>query len=405
MVNTRNRPEGQEAIVSTANQPRVTVVEEPPHVVNVLGGGPEFIPRRNLETDDPVMEEVTAETRMMDRMMVAMNRVMAQQQEMFLKLLEDRDINNRRPEVVDENVVVAGSRGPGPMNPNEVTATPRVEQVAKTCTFKAFLGCQPPEFKGSDDPSGCVSWIREMEQAFRSSEYGEGHKAVFGSQMLRGTTLTWWNVYSASLEVTVLAKLSWATFKEKLLEEYCNERSMDRIKDEFQNLKMGSGSVKECTRLFMDKMGLVGHLVPTEKEKIKAYIKGLPSDMMSMVRVSKTSTLREAIEEAQLLEEASTLKREEGSRLSEKIKWEGNSLASKKPRPFNNNNYHRKADSRPDAKWCSKCRNKYYGPCNFVLGACFKCGKLGHAYKDCPVKGVCVTSVKSRVIFGMNARN
>ncbi|KAI3769532.1 hypothetical protein L6452_00638 [Arctium lappa] len=343
MVTTRNRQEGQDTTVFTADQPRVTVVEEPTRPVNVLGRGLEHIPLLNLKSRDPILEEVTAETRMMDRMMVAMNRAMAQQQELFIKLLEDRDNHKiRRHETVDEKIIVVGSGGTRPVIPTEAAITLRVGQAVKTCTFKAFLGCRPPEFKGSDDPSVCA---------------------------------------------TVLAQLSWATFKEKLLEEYCNERSMDRIKEEFQKLKMGSRSVKEYTRIFMDKMGLVGHLVPTEKEKIKAYIKGLPYDMMSMVRVSKTSTLREAIEEAQLLEDASTLKKEEGSRLAEKRKWEGNSLASKKPRPFNNNNYHRKADSRPEAKWCSNCRNKHYGPCNFVPEACFKCGKPGHAYKDCPVKG------------------
>ncbi|KAI3698177.1 hypothetical protein L6452_31289 [Arctium lappa] len=104
----------------------------------------------------------------------------------------------------------------------------------------------------------------------------------------------------------------------------------------------------------MDKLGLVGHLVPTEKEKIKAYIKGLPSDMMSMVRVSKAFTLREAIEEAQLMEDAYNLGKEEGSRQVEKRRWEGNSMPSKKPRYANNN--HRGVDPRRDAKWCSKCR-------------------------------------------------
>ena len=54
----------------------------------------------------------------------------------------------------------------------------------------------------------------------------------------------------------------------------------------------------------MEKLGLVGHLVPIEKEKIKTYIKGLPSEMLTIVRVSKVSTFWEAIEEAQLVEDA-----------------------------------------------------------------------------------------------------
>ncbi|KAI3716247.1 hypothetical protein L6452_23456 [Arctium lappa] len=357
MVNTRSHPEGQEADIPMADHPLATVVGETVRVSNVLGGGPEHIPRRNLEADEPIIEEVTAETRMMDRMMLAMNRAMAQQQEVFLKLLEDRDANNRRHETVGENVIVAGFGGTGPVISPVVTATLGVSRTARTCTFKAFLGCRPPEFKGSDNPLDCMAWVREMEQAFRSSECGEDQRVIFGSRMLRGIALTWWDVYSASLEPTVLDQLSWSTFKEKLLEEYCNERSLDRIKDEFHNLKKGGMSVREYNRLFMDKLGFVGHLVPTEKDKIKDYIKGLPSDMMSMVRVTKTSTLREAMKEAQLMEDAYSLGKEQ------------------------------KADPRRDAKWCSRCRNKHFGPCNFVPGVCYKCGKTGHTYRDCPQKG------------------
>ena len=73
---------------------------------------------------------------------------------------------------------------------------------------------------------------------------------------------------------TILAKLSWAIFKEKLLEEYCNEREMDRLELEFRNLKKGNLSVREYSRIFLEKMNLVGHVAATEKERIKAYMRG-----------------------------------------------------------------------------------------------------------------------------------
>ncbi|KAI3707651.1 hypothetical protein L6452_26278 [Arctium lappa] len=357
MVNTRNRPEGQDATASTADQPRVANNELPPPLVNALGGGPEFIPHRNIATTHPVMEEVTPKTRMMDRMMQAMNAAMAQQQEMFMKLLEDRDASNRRPETVEENVILAGSRGSEPVVPSNETPPPG---PPKTCTFKTFLGCRPTEFKGTDDPLVCMNWVREMEQAFRSSECGESQKAIFGSQMLRGTALSWWNVYSSSVEATVLAKLSWSTFKEKLMEEFCNERALDRLEEEFRNMRKGNMSLREYNSQFTDKLGLVGHLVPTEKEKIKAYTKGLSSEMKNLVRVSKASTLREAIEEAQLVEDSYGPNKLERSGPVEKRRWEGNSAPPRRTKPFNNN--YRGSESGREARWFSKCQSKHVGP-------------------------------------------
>lgn len=246
------------------------------------------------------MTEVTPQTEILD-MMRTMNETMEKQQELFMKLLEHRDTSHRRYEPVAENVIVAGSGGTENEIPTEGVVTLETRQAGRVCSFKTFLSCRPPDFKGTDDPVICMNWIREMEQAFQTCECGESQKAKFGSQMLRGAALTWWNAYSTSLEASVLARLSWTTFKKKVLEEYCNEREMDRIEEEFRNLKKGNLSVKEYKRKFMDKLGLVGHLVPTEKEKIKAYIKGLLSDMMSMVRLSKASTLHEAVKEAQLM--------------------------------------------------------------------------------------------------------
>ncbi|XP_024995929.1 uncharacterized protein LOC112529085 [Cynara cardunculus var. scolymus] len=147
----------------------------------------------------------------------------------------------------------------------------------------------------------------------------------------------------------------------------------------------------------MEKLNLVGHVAPTEKEKIKAYLKGLPADMMVMVRNSRASTLREAIEEAKIMESVYNKGREEKAASSEKRKWEGHHAPSKRPNHLNNNN--RGAYPRHEAKWCSKCRTKNYGSCttNSTPAKCFKYGKSGHMRNECPIKGpICFGCGKPR---------
>jgi hypothetical protein len=363
MVNTRNRPgtpEGHVEVESTADRPEgpETNVQPQPRA-NLLGGGPEHIPRFNLENPNPVLTEVTPETRMMENMMRAMTAAMAQQQEQFMKILEDRDTSNRRHEAMAENLI-GGSGGAGIGTPTNGVETVTIVPPGRTCSLKTFQSCKPPEFHGTDDPVKCMNWLREMEQAFHMCECGDNQKAKFASHMLKGAALIWWNVLVSSTEASVLSKLSWEGFKKKVLEEFCNERAMDRLEDEFRNLKKGNGTVRDYNRRFMEKMGLVGHIVPTEKEKIKAYIKGLPSDMMTIVRVSKASTLRGTIEEAQLFEDATCAEKEEKPKQEDKRKCEGNNLSFKKSRYDSKG---KGTESRNEAKWCHRCQTKHYGPC------------------------------------------
>ncbi|XP_024973952.1 uncharacterized protein C683.02c-like [Cynara cardunculus var. scolymus] len=136
----------------------------------------------------------------------------------------------------------------------------------------------------------------------------------------------------------------------------------------------------------MEKLNLVGHVAPTKKEKMKAYLKGLPAEMMVMVRNSRASTLREAIEEAKVMEAVYAKGREEKGVSSEKRKWEGQYAPSKRPSHLNHNN--RGVYPRHETRWCSKCRTKHHGPCapNPNPAKCFKCGKSGHTRNECPIK-------------------
>ncbi|XP_024984093.1 uncharacterized protein LOC112520019 [Cynara cardunculus var. scolymus] len=331
------------------------------------------------------MEEETLESRMMGAMMNAMNRAMAQQQEFFMKLLEDRDGNTRKHEAVAENVTMGGgSGGTGNVIPTQELATIEARQMGRICSYKTLLCCKPPEFMGSDDPVACMNWLWEIEQAFRACDCDEGQKVKFGSQMLRGAALTWWNIAISTMKATDLTKMSWTTFKEKVMDEYCNEQEMDRIEEEFRTLKKGNLTVRDYTRLFMEKLNLVGHVAPTEKDKMKTYLKGLPADMMVMVRNSRASTLREAIEEAKVLESVYVKRKEERMSNGEKRKLEGPYAPSKKPNHFGNSNH-----INQETRWCPKCRSKHHGLCstNPTPTKCFKCGKPGHTRSECPIKG------------------
>ncbi|KAI3746681.1 hypothetical protein L6452_09120 [Arctium lappa] len=93
MVNTRSHlqalPEGQVVTESTADRPNATVMMEPP-VLPMLVGRVEQIPRTDIATADPIITKVIPQTQMMD-MMRAMNETMVKQQELLIKLLEDRE--------------------------------------------------------------------------------------------------------------------------------------------------------------------------------------------------------------------------------------------------------------------------------------------------------------------------
>ncbi|KAI3673056.1 hypothetical protein L6452_39166 [Arctium lappa] len=166
---------------------------------------------------------------------------------------------------------------------------------------------------------------------------------------------------------------------------------MDKIEAEFRALKKGNMTVKEYTRQFMEKLGLVGHVALTEKEKIKAYLKGLPTDMMYMVCNSKASNLRETIEEVRIMEDVYARTKEERPVVGDKRKWESNHGHLKSSRPFNEG---RSFDNRREARWCPRCRSKNHGNCNSNPTSCAKCGKSDHATRDFLVKGIVCSECK-----------
>ncbi|KAJ9553321.1 hypothetical protein OSB04_017366 [Centaurea solstitialis] len=268
MANTRSQtgaargPPDQTA--STADQRvRVETVESPLRP-QVLGGGPEHVPRVNLEDPNPLLTEVTPKMRMLDNVMKAVNEAMSKQQESFMKMLEDRNASHRRNEAVGENAGTASGDAEVIVVTEETRTTGdkgKEKAKAKGCSYKNFLGCKPPEFRGCSDLVVCMYWLREMEMAFEASECDASQRVKFASHLLKGEALTWWNLTRSSLTPKVYARLSWDEFKKKMLEKYCSERALDKIEDELWAMKKGNSPISFYAKDFLEKLGMVDDAV------------------------------------------------------------------------------------------------------------------------------------------------
>ncbi|KAI3747580.1 hypothetical protein L6452_10085 [Arctium lappa] len=290
-----------------------------------------------------------------------MNSAMAQQQEFFMKLLEDRDASHRQPEARAENIVNGSGGGPNVVSTEEQLVSGGKEKV-KGCTYKAFLGCNPKEFPGSANPVTCMYWLKEVEMAFESSECNDSQRVKFTSQLLRGDALIWWNLTRSALNPEVLGKLTWPVFKKKIIDKYCSERSLDKLEEEFRCLKKGTLSVTDYSKLFLEKLNLVGHLV-----------------VMKDPRSKFTSSL--------LVEDDMVAEKEEKGQAGGKS---GNGKGHLGPF-VNLNRLQVFGDNHRELRWCYKCKTKHSGPCNprphSGPAECVKCGEKGHTIRECPIWG------------------
>ncbi|KAI3758604.1 hypothetical protein L6452_06171 [Arctium lappa] len=300
MVNTRGHPLGdgdlRDVSLREPNPVVRTPAVVPPSMPPIFTRRVEPEPRVELAPTNPVVLVANPQADMMASVMQMVTSAMEKQQETFLKMLEDRDPSSKRPEAMAENVVV-GSGGVENRVRSEEHRVIGASKEGKSCSYKSFLGCRPPEFSGSEDPRLHVS--SGSERSNRLSV----HPSVV---MTSGIPVNSWT--------------SW---------------------------------------------GLVRHVASTEKEKIKAYLKGLPSDMMTMVRNSKASNLRETIAEAQFMEEVYA-----------KSKPEKAVVVTEK------------RNSQQDARWCQKCRTRHHGNCNTPSQSCYKCGNPDHVTHDGPIRRI-----------------
>ncbi|GJS51504.1 reverse transcriptase domain-containing protein [Tanacetum coccineum] len=133
--------------------------------------------------------------------------------------------------------------------------------VARKCSYKEFMSCQPFNFKGTEGAVGLIRWFERTESVFSCSNCIEDCKVKFATGTLTEEALSWWNSFAQPIGIEEAYKITWSDFKKLLIKK-------------FQELAI-----------------LCPTMVPNSEKLMEVFIRGLPRSIEGNVTASKPQTL------------------------------------------------------------------------------------------------------------------
>nr|GEY13519.1 hypothetical protein [Tanacetum cinerariifolium] len=221
---------------------------------------------------------------------------------------------------------------------------PNIAPVARECTFADFMKCSPITFPGNEGAVRLIRWIEKTEMVFTMSKCTVANKVVFVAATFQDRAMTCWNSQVATSGIEVVTRKTWPEMKVMMTEEFCPPEEIQRMEGELWNLRVKEMDISYYTTRFNELVILCPGMVPTERKKVEAYIRGLLKNIKGEVTSSEPATLNKAVRMAHILMEQKVKAKAERKADNKRRKWEniqgcsssggGNNNSNR-----NNNNY------------------------------------------------------------------
>ncbi|GKA16693.1 reverse transcriptase domain-containing protein [Tanacetum coccineum] len=153
---------------------------------------------------------------------------------------------------------------------------PRETHVARKCSYKEFMSCQPFNFKGTEGAVNLIRWFERTELVFLRSNYTEDCKVKFATGTLTKEALSWWNSFAQPIGIEEAYKITWFEFKTLLIKKYCPRTKVKKMEDDFYNLTIKGYDLKTYIRRFQELAVLCPTMVPNSEKLMEVFIGGLP---------------------------------------------------------------------------------------------------------------------------------
>jgi hypothetical protein len=132
-----------------------------------------------------------------------------------------------------------------------------------------------------------------MRKYFQLHNYDSHAEGIISIYQLKGKTSMWWNQL---VQVQHLREknVTWKEFKRHFEKKYLTKRYYDKNMKDFFELKMGSMTIDEYERRFLELLKYVS-FIKDETMKIQIYLSGMPYFIDDKIQYDDPKTLEETI--------------------------------------------------------------------------------------------------------------
>ncbi|GJS11099.1 hypothetical protein Tco_0367895 [Tanacetum coccineum] len=110
--------------------------------------------------------------------------------------------------LVADNVTTTLEAQAANMENTDNTTRPREAHVARQCSYKEFMSCQPINFKGTAGAICLIRWFERTKSVFSHSNCTEECKVKFATGTLTEEALSWWNSFAQPIGIEEAYKIT-----------------------------------------------------------------------------------------------------------------------------------------------------------------------------------------------------
>ncbi|GJZ90519.1 hypothetical protein Tco_0662446 [Tanacetum coccineum] len=115
------------------------------------------------------------------------------------RVIIQQDFDNLEAELRD--VTAALEAQAANMVNTDNTTRPRKAHVARQCSYKEFMSCQPINFKGTEGTISLIHWFERTKSVFSRSNCTEDCKVKFATSTLTEEALSSWNSFAQPIGI------------------------------------------------------------------------------------------------------------------------------------------------------------------------------------------------------------
>jgi hypothetical protein len=159
---------------------------------------------------------------------------------------------------------------------------------------------KPSKFDGEHNKDeDAKTWLLGMRKYFQLHNYSSHAEGRIVIYQIKGKASMWWD-HLVQVQHLKEKSVTWREFKKYFEKKYLTKRYYDKKMKEFFELNIGSMTIDEYERRFLEFLKYVS-FIKDETVKIQRYLSRFPSIISEKIQYDDPKTLEETIRRAKCL--------------------------------------------------------------------------------------------------------